>query len=269
MGAEPISFHLQPRDIDRIAVRVQEYFRTNKNLDCSQQMVRDALAEWFQIEAVHLWEQSSELLTTPRMNESREFQRILEKKLAIASAGEPETEFQPIFDLGEASVFNGQKSYSRNKLVSMIQYLTSKGHDIYKTQLNKLLFYSDLAFFDLAGVGISGAVYRNRPFGPVTDPVEDLLKDLDSEGSLQLIVNPDQMGQRIKAQHPISANELSTDERKVLDWVLETYGNMSSGEISDLSHNELAYKFTRPNQPIAYEYAKFFKYRPPSDLLNQ
>jgi len=54
-----------------------------------------------------------------------------------------------------------------------------------------------------------------------------------------------------------------------LVWVLETYGNMSSGEISDLSHNELAYKFTRPNQPIAYEYAKFFKYRPPSDLLNQ
>jgi hypothetical protein len=266
MVPDPISFQPRERDMERIAGRVQEYFRTNKDMDCSRQVIRDALTEWFELEASNLWEQAAELLTTPRMNESREFQRILEKKMAVAEVAYPESEFQPIFDLGEASVFNGQRTFSRSKLAAMIEYLTSKGYDVYKTQLNKLLFYSDLAFFDLAGVGMSGAVYRNRPFGPVADPVEGLLKDLDADGRLKLISKPDQLGQRITAEQHES-HELSSEERKTLDWVLETYGKMSSSEISDLSHNELAYKFTRPNQPIAYEYAKFFRYRPPGNLL--
>jgi uncharacterized phage-associated protein len=188
--------------------------------------------------------------------------------LVAAEASYPESEFQPIFDLGEASVFNGQRSFSRNKLGSMVRYLTSKGYDVYKTQLNKLLFYADLAYFDLTGVGISGAVYRNRPFGPVADPVEDLLKELDAKGQLNVITRPDQLGQRITAEMDPANDELASDERRILDWVLETYGKMKSGEISDLSHNELAYKFTKPNQPIAYEYAKFFKHRPPNDLLS-
>ncbi|HJS50551.1 MAG TPA: Panacea domain-containing protein [Pyrinomonadaceae bacterium] len=269
METDPLSFQIRAGDIDRIAGRVQEYFRTNREIDCSRQVVRDALAEWFETEAVNLWEQAAELLTTPRMNESREFQRILERKIASAEPAYPASEFQPIFDLGEASVFNGQRSYSRNKLGAMIQYLTSRGYDIYKTQLNKLLFYGDLAFFDLAGVGMSGAVYRNRPFGPVADPVEDLLMDLDADGKLHIISKPDQLGQRIIAEPAGAETELSPAERRTLDWVLETFGRMRSGEISDLSHSELAYKFTKPNQPIAYEYAKFFKYRPPSDLLDQ
>ena len=266
MGTDSLSFQVRAGDIDRVAGRVQEYFRNNKDMDCPREVVQDALAEWFGVEAEHLWEQAAELLTTPRMNESREFQRILERKMAGAEAAYPASEFQPIFDLGEASVFNGHKSFSRSKLGAMIEYLTSKGNDIYKTQLNKLLFYSDLAFFDLAGVGMSGAVYRNRPFGPVADPTEDLLKDLDSAGRVQVVSKPDQLGQRIESQAEI-AGDLSREERKTLDWVLETYGDLSSGEISNLSHNELAYKFTKPNEPIAYEYAKFFKYRPPTDLL--
>jgi len=268
METEPLSFKVHAGDIDRVAGRVQEYFKTNKEMDCPREVVEAALAEWFGLEAEHLWEQAAELLTTPRMNESREFQRILERKMAGEEAAYPQSEFQPIFDLGEASVFNGHRSYSGSKLGAMIRYLTSRGHDIYKTQLNKLLFYSDLAFFDLVGVGISGAVYRNRPFGPVADPVDDLLKDLDAEGSVEVIAKRGLSGQRIESRQTDPPLELSPNEQKTLDWVLETFGNMSSGEISDLSHNELAYKFTKPNQPIAYEYAKFFRHRPPSDLLN-
>ena len=37
---------------------------------------------------------------------------------------------------------------------------------------------------------------------------------------------------------------------------------VSPTEISDLSHQEKAYASTRPNEPIAYEYGKFFKTLP-------
>ena len=269
MNTDPLSIQVRAREVDRVAGRVQEYFRTNKDMECPRELVNEALAEWFELEAVHLWEQAAEILTSPRMNESREFRRILERKMALAEAAARESEFQGIFDLGEASIFNGQRSFSRSKLGAMIQYLTSRGHEVYKTQLNKLLFYSDLAFFDLAGVGMSGAVYRNRPFGPVADPVEKLLSDLEADGRVRVISKPDQSGQRIEAERADLCPELLPNEQRTLDWVLQEYGNMSSGEISDLSHNELAYKYTKPNQPIAYEYSKFFRHRPPADLLTK
>jgi hypothetical protein len=52
----------------------------------------------------------------------------------------------------------------------MIEYLTAKGNHVYKTSLNKLLFYSDLTNYYLLRQGMSGAVYYNRRFGPGSRP---------------------------------------------------------------------------------------------------
>jgi hypothetical protein len=40
--------------------------------------------------------------------------------------------------------------------------------------------------------------------------------------------------------------------------VLQQYGSLSSKAISELSHREKAYRFTKQGEEIAYEYAKFF-----------
>jgi uncharacterized phage-associated protein len=63
---------------------------------------------------------------------------------------------------------------------------------------------------------------------------------------------------------PLSAlaNKITENERTTLDWVLKNFGNLSANEISELSHNEKAYRFTRPGEEIAYEYAKFFEKLP-------
>jgi uncharacterized phage-associated protein len=62
----------------------------------------------------------------------------------------------------------------------------------------------------------------------------------------------------LEAAAVVGDDVLSAQEKKVLDWVSDTYGNMSASEISEFSHLEMAYKFTEPNEPIAYEYGKFF-----------
>jgi uncharacterized phage-associated protein len=49
--------------------------------------------------------------------------------------------------------------------------------------------------------------------------------------------------------------DLDAKDERVLDWVLETYGDLSTAEISDLSHEEMAYKNTRTGELIAYRYA--------------
>ena len=66
----------------------------------------------------------------------------------------------------------------------------------------------------------------------------------------------------------ICSIHINFTQKKVLDWVSDTYGKMSASEISEFSHLEMAYKFTEPNEPIAYEYGKFFKKLPPRSLVD-
>ena len=51
----------------------------------------------------------------------------------------------------------------------MIAHIASSESDIYKTKLNKLLFYSDFINYYLNGTSISGAKYVHLPYGPVPD----------------------------------------------------------------------------------------------------
>jgi uncharacterized phage-associated protein len=162
-------------------------------------------------------------------------------------------------------VFEGHRPFSKAKLAAMMEYLTAKGHHVYKTSLNKLLFYSDLTHFAFHGRGISGAVYYNRPFGPVADPAGPVLSELIRENR----INVEPRMQTLEAVETADINLLSDDEKRVLDWVADTYGHMSASEISELSHREMAYKYTQPNEPIAYAYGKFFKHLPPREMLDQ
>ena len=60
---------------------------------------------------------------------------------------------------------------------------------------------------------------------------------------------------------PITA-VLNNRERETIDWVLENFGKMSAADISEFSHREKAYRFTKGGELIAYEYAKFFQKLP-------
>ena len=148
----------------------------------------------------------------------------------------------------------------------MIEYIAAKGRDIYKTNLNKLLFYSDLTHYYLYGRGISGATYVNLPFGPVPEKVETVIDELAASNRINRVDVPylNANAQMIKpAENSEIHATLDQDEIELIDWVLDTYGHMTPGQITDFSHLEKAYKFTRPQEPIAYEYAKFFTKLPP------
>ncbi len=195
--------------------------------------------------------------------ERREFQELV-VRLERNSAAVVEAQSE-VTEAAAEGVFAGNRPFSKEKLSAMIAYLTAKGHNVYKTSLNKLLFYSDLSYFYLRNQGISGAVYYNRQFGPVAEQAGPTLDDLTERGIVKVVPRT----QTLESADPVSLSAtLTNDEKKVLDWVAETYGPMTASAISDLSHDEKAYKFTRPNEPIAYAYSKFLKKLPPRDLLD-
>jgi uncharacterized phage-associated protein len=207
-----------------------------------------------------------EMFTTPGRREYQELMAVLARNAPAAKAAVEVEEMAHLAqEFGDESVFEGYRPFSKAKLAAMMEYLTAKGHHVYKTSLNKLLFYSDLTYFYFHGRGISGAVYYNRPFGPVADPAGPVLSELIRENR----INVEPRMQTLEAGTAPDANLLSDDEKRVLDWVADTYGHMSASEISELSHREMAYKYTQPNEPIAYAYGKFFKHLPPREMLDQ
>jgi len=267
MGTDEFLVEGLSRKIGGIVGRVQSVMRREKGEDYDPRLIEDSLRVCVSNALDRLEESMLEMFTTPGRREFEELAGILEKNSAISRAAvEVEEMVYLAEEFGDTSVFDGFRPFSKTKLAAMIEYLTGKGHHVYKTSLNKLLFYSDLSSFYLRGHGMSGAVYQNRPFGPVADPAGDILSELITAERVNVVSRTQTLEAGTRALE--SPEILTADEKKVLDWVAETYGHMSASEISFLSHREMAYKYTEPNEPIAYAYGKFLKHLPPKDLLD-
>lgn len=262
MNKNDLVLNLSARSIDGVVGDVRQFLKNERGLEVPENLIREGMAGVLYSKFDLLAEDLREMFTSPQRDEVRELERILLRE-AAAKAALMQEAVQPASEAVEHSVFSGQRVFSAEKLGAMIEYLSSKGRHIYKTNLNKLLFYSDLTAFYLRGAGMSGAVYLNRPYGPVADPAAEILDNLIEAGRVTVAD---------RTKHFKSAGEssehLDGDEIKVLDWVLDTYGRMGAGEISELSHTERAYKDTRANEPIAYAYAQFLKHLPPKSILD-
>lgn len=250
--------------IDAIVGKVQQAFERETGEFYEPQLIKDSLTTCVADKLGRIEDEMLEMFTSPGRREFEQLSNLLEQNAAVANAAVEVEEMVYIAqEHGDESVFEGFKPYSRDKMAAMIEYLTGKGNLVYKTSLNKLLFYSDLTMFYLRNHGMSGAVYYNRPFGPVADEAESILNELVAKESIEIAP----LTKTLKARTSGSTGILSQEEKKVLDWVAQTYGNMRAGEISEHSHREMAYKFTEPNEKIAYAYGKFFKHLPPKGLL--
>ncbi len=260
-----------------LVAEVRDHFRREADTNYADETIAAAINGWIEDRVERIYDDAAEVITSPHMAESLRFREILE---SVASpAAEPVTSPvpAPVPAAEHVSIFNGFRTFSPAKLGAMIEYIARSGRDIYKTNLNKLLFYSDLTFYFQHGHGISGATYLNLPYGPVPDTVEKVLDDLSATGKIARVPTggPGSNAQLIKPAAAASSvhessepwlpgfsdleiAELSEDEIKTLDWVFDQYGHLSPTQISELSHREKAYTSTRPNEPIAYEYSKFF-----------
>lgn len=54
------------------------------------------------------------------------------------------------------------------------------------TKLNKVLYFTDMIRFASSGCAVTGATYRKRKHGPTTDQLLPALRELVSEGKLQI-----------------------------------------------------------------------------------
>jgi uncharacterized phage-associated protein len=255
--SEALFIEIGASDIKRIAKGLQDHYAAEEHKEYPLWALSRAVRSWLVRRADSFTEDVVDRLTTPGRDEAREFKSLLNESLENAQTAKNAAAATP-----DSSVFTGFRPFSHERLGAMALYIAEKGKDIYKTKLNKLLFYSDFINFHLYGHSISGAKYIHVPFGPVPEQYGTALEQLAKAGRVKLLP----AGRQSFLLKPTDSHdekfELEPEELATIDWVLEKYGSLSSVEISELSHNEKAYKYTRPGEEIAYRYAAFFENLP-------
>lgn len=157
----------------------------------------------------------------------------------------------------EPDELSGYLDFDLDKLLDAILFLCS-GSDVFKTKLNKLLFYSDFKHHKEYSVSITGARYAHLPFGPAPNHY-DLILTMFQEGKKIVLVEKVQqeyVGEIVVALEQPNVSHFSSSEIKTLAQVREYFEGYSSKQISELSHREHGYRETKDGDLISYNFAE-------------
>jgi putative zinc finger/helix-turn-helix YgiT family protein len=156
----------------------------------------------------------------------------------------------------EPDVYNGYLKFNLKKFIAVALFFCKEG--IFKTRLNKLLFYADFKYFKEYGVSITGARYAHLPYGPTPDKHEFLCAGLISEDLIEpeeVVFSDDIIGEKYSSKTKPDLSLFNECELETLINIKKTFRNFTAKEISEFSHKEKGYKETSDGQLISYDYA--------------
>lgn len=151
---------------------------------------------------------------------------------------------QQFFQFDKPNEYSGYKKPDFDKIAQLIAYFGNR-IDLFKTKLNKLLFYADFMMYQRTGNSITGMAYRAIPFGPVPAQYDKLYLKLQDDGKIDIVeraFDNGNFGDLIQPLQEAAQEKFTTVELAVLNSVIERFKGMSSKQIADISHEELAWK---------------------------
>jgi len=162
----------------------------------------------------------------------------------------------------EPDEFSGYRNLDLEKFYNAVLFFCKEG--VFKTKLNKLLFYADFKHFKEYAVPITGAQYAHIPFGPAPDYYGFYYDSLYSKGAIAFIewegtsedLKETIVGEIIESKKEPDLSLFSTSEIRVMASVKEYFEGYSAKAITDFSHKEKGYLETEDGDTISYSYAK-------------
>ena len=160
------------------------------------------------------------------------------------------------FHQREADEYSGFKRFDHERFLNAVLYFCKE--PVFKTKLNKLLFYADFKHFQEYTVSITGARYARIPFGPAPDGYDLYYPILARQGTIVVeeVIYPEYMGEQYAAKEEPDLNVFTESELRILALVKEHFKKFNAKEISELSHKEQGYAKTKNGRPISYRYAE-------------
>lgn len=163
------------------------------------------------------------------------------------------------FGNNKRDCYNGYSELNPIKMEGMVRFFVSKEtKGMYKTKLNKCLFYADMLNYRRYGHSISGARYRAIQHGPVPehydtiyDNVEDVYKQIE--------ISNDKEYETLHTDNN-NTNVLSCEELNILQEVSAKLQSKTTYEVVELSHLEEAWQKHKDNHELI-PYSEAFSLR--------
>ena len=126
-----------------------------------------------------------------------------------------------------------------------IAYFDQHIGNLYKTKLNKLLFYADFLAYQQYGYSITGLQYRAIQYGPVPAEYERLYLRLQDDKRVIIEERNGKDDQYVEVYHPntpFDESEFAEEELYILGSVVQLFSRKRTSDIVRLSHEETAWK---------------------------
>lgn len=127
----------------------------------------------------------------------------------------------------------------------LILYLLNKIEPEQSTllRLNKLAFFAEFGFIYKQQKELSDAQYAAIDYGPIINDYKNILTKMESDKKIIL----DSDGKRVR---PLTTPGLmlSSDDKRILDNLIEKYSQFNNNELVGLSHSTDSYKITTNNE---------------------
>ena len=151
---------------------------------------------------------------------------------------------------------NGGRALSLDVVVDMIHYYANSDSvvSLFRVKLMKMLWYADALSYKRRAHAISGLVYRALPMGAVPIAYESIV-DLSTINCEDIDMG-DGTGYRFLPAENKDYSHLTSEDRDILDDVIQRFGRASKNEIVLAMHQEDAYTETAPQDIIQFKYAQ-------------
>lgn len=156
--------------------------------------------------------------------------------------------------------YSGYKKPDFKKLTEMVVFFTEQMQP-WKTQMNKLLFYSDFLFFKRTCFSMSGIKYRAINMGPVPNNYNSIFEYMANEDHVdvwQTKFSLESIGEQFKphASRSCEKDIFTEIELKTLFDVVKKFKGKGTKDIIEISHKEKAWiENEKPRSLISYKYA--------------
>lgn len=167
---------------------------------------------------------------------------------------------EELFGKYPPGILSGFQKLHLDKVFQAIIFFCTDG--IFKTKLNKLLFYSDFKYYKDNASSITGLRYVHLPLGPVPDNYEHYyatLQNIEEAIKIEEEFIGDYVGEILKADKKPDLSIFSDSEIKTLIEVKTFFKSFNASKIKEYSHREMGYKETHDGQIIPYSYADYIQ----------
>ena len=149
---------------------------------------------------------------------------------------------------------SGNIRYDENKFLAVIKYTNSLIKNLTKTKLAKFLWYIDFKSFKESNFSIVGLTYIHNFYGAYPIGYNDKLSNNNIKIEEKYFSSTDEPIYYKKSSK--SSIDLNEYEKNIINIVVEKFKDYNAKELVEYMHNEDAYKKTKQNEIIKYDFAK-------------